>query len=103
MQKFKAGQLMKGNVEQRDRVETAMFLLGRSSIELEECILRTQQALRRSSHVGTVLDPALERLETIRKNVAAARRELSDYWVRRQGERWKTDAELAMQATNEDD
>lgn len=77
--------------EQRDRVETAMFALRNAIRDLDEIILRNQQAMRRSTHVHAVLDPALDRLVTVRQAVMAARRELNEYWVEQQKRRWSDD------------
>lgn len=98
MEKCRAGQLTKDNTEQRDRVETAMFVLARALTDLDECILRTQQALKRSSHVASVLGPGLERLQYVRDQVLIARRELSDYWSCRQVQRWKVQSQVGSQA-----
>lgn len=84
-----AGRLKTKNSEKRDQVETAMFALKRAERDLDEVILRSQQAMRRTSLVADVLDPAIERLVQIRKRVRVAKRAMNEAWLTGQAERWE--------------
>ena len=84
-----AGRLKTKNTEKRDQVETAMFVLKRAERDLDEVILRSQQAVRRTGLVADVLDPAIERLMQIRKRVRVAKRAMNEAWLMGQAERWE--------------
>lgn len=84
-----AGRLKTKNSETRDQVETAMMALKSAERDLDEVILRSQQAVRRTSLVADVLDPAIERLMQIRKRVRVAKRAMNEAWLTGQAERWE--------------
>ncbi len=84
-----AGRLKTKNSETRDQVETAMMALKSAERDLDEVILRSQQAVRRTGLVADVLDPAIERLMQIRKRVRVAKRAMNEAWLTGQAERWE--------------
>ena len=85
------GRLTKKRAAERDQVDQALYALSNSLIEIDEVILRNRQALRRSPLVGEVLEPAVERLASIRKRVRSAQRSLGDLWADGQTRRWRRD------------
>lgn len=84
-----AGRLKTKDAEKRDQVETAMFALKRAERDLDEVILRSQQAVRRTNLVADVLIPAIERLVQIRKRVRVAKAAMNEAWLAGQEDLWK--------------
>ena len=84
-----AGRLKTKNSEKRDQVETAMMVLKSAERDLDEVILRSQQAMRRTSLVADVLNPAIERLVQIRKRVRVAKAAMNEAWLAGQAEKWE--------------
>jgi hypothetical protein len=84
-----AGRLKTKNAEKRDQVETAMFMLIHAERDLDEVILRSQQAVRRTSLVADVLNPAIERLLQIRGRVRVAKGSLNEAWLAGQEDLWE--------------
>lgn len=84
-----AGRLKTKNAEKRDQVETAMFALKRAERDLDEVILRSQQAVRRTNLVADVLIPAIERLIQIRGRVRTAKSALNEAWLAGQEDLWE--------------
>jgi hypothetical protein len=70
-------------------VETALGALQRALIDLDEVILRNQQAMRRTGLVVDVLGPALERLTEIRGWAEIAKREMAAAWQENEKTRWE--------------
>jgi hypothetical protein len=73
----------------RDDVELALFALGFSLDLLEEGELRIRQAIQRTALVADVLDPALDRLEMVRRQVKMARGVVRELWRTGQAGKWK--------------
>lgn len=65
----------------QDHLEQALAHLAGISADLDEVVLRNRQAIRRTSLVEEVLDPALERLKAIRKELDRAQHELKLAWL----------------------
>lgn len=86
-----SGRLTIDGAARRDQIEDAMAALYRINKDIDEIILRTQQANRRSALVHPVLDPAIERLHEIRQRVQVARKLIGDYWASEQNRRWKVE------------
>lgn len=85
---------MSGNIKAqakipRDHVELVQVLLMDMLIDIDELILRNQQAMRRSGVVVDVLTPSTERLAELRRSVTAAQGELSALWHDGQAVRWQ--------------
>lgn len=83
-----AGQLKRMAAIRRDHIETCQAELVTLVDMVNECSIRTRQAMRRSPLVGDVLSPAVERLEEIRQSVALIQSEISEYWREQQCTRW---------------
>jgi hypothetical protein len=66
-----------------------MFALNQAERDLDEVILRSQQAVRRTNLVADVLIPAIERLLQIRGRVHAAKTALNEVWLAGQEDLWK--------------
>jgi hypothetical protein len=81
--------LKRKNEQTRDDIETAMFMLRSIERDLDEVILRNDQAIRRTSLVSEVLEPAIQRLAQIRKRVRVARSSMSAAWINGQARRWE--------------
>lgn len=84
-----AGRLKNKSAARRDYVEWAMFELRTAERDIDEVILRSQQAKRRTSLVDDVLDPAIERLVEIRKRVKRAKLAMNENWIEGQAHRWE--------------
>jgi hypothetical protein len=65
-------------------------MLFEASLDLEEVALRIHQAIKRSLLVKDLLDPALERLDQICKDMKLAREEINKAWIEGQSRRWKS-------------
>ena len=76
----------------RSRIENVQAYLDGMVMDVDEVILRVEQALRRTPLVSDVLDPSLDRLATIRGYVLRARAELSAAWHEGEASQW-TDEE----------
>ena len=74
--------------ERRDQVEEALAALGRSLRDIDEILLRMQQAIRRSSIVYDVLGPAVERLLALRASVRSAQSAIGLIWKSEQTRHW---------------
>jgi len=59
-------------------------------LDVDEVIVRNQQAIRRTGLVDEVLSPAVERLEEMRDNLSLAQRELGIVWKDWQAGRWRS-------------
>lgn len=79
------------DAEQRDHIETAQAMLCGMLVNLDECILRNQQAMRRTSLVGEVLEPAVVRMEMLRAELRVVQRELTAAWLMGQAVKWRND------------
>jgi hypothetical protein len=75
--------------KRRDRLEVAVFSLGTALVELEEVLLRNRQAMRRTSLVVEVLDPAITRLESIRANLRQSQLAMAELWKEEEARRWE--------------
>ena len=84
----KRGKLAKGLTARRDHVETAQAALMGLLVDVDEVILRNQQAMRRTGLVADVLEPAVKRLAEIRDDIRLAQRELGEAWSEAQSRRW---------------
>ena len=88
-----AGQLIRTAAIRRDHIETCQAELVTLVDMVDECSIRTRQAMRRSPLVGDVLSPAAERLDEIRQSVELIRAEISEYWREQQCVRWQPPVE----------
>lgn len=84
-----AGQLIRTAAMRRDHIETCQAELISLASMVDECAIRTRQAMRRSPLVGDVLSPAVERLEQMSQSVAMIQDEISEYWREQQCTRWQ--------------
>lgn len=82
------GKLVRTAAIRRDCIETCQAELVSLASMVEECAIRTRQAMRRSPLVGDVLSPAAERLEQMSQSVAMIQDEISAYWREQQCTRW---------------
>lgn len=64
----------------RDQIEECLFPIARAGLLLDEVELRIVQAIRRTPLVGTVLDPALDRLQEARAIIVDINAGLADNW-----------------------
>jgi phosphoglycolate phosphatase-like HAD superfamily hydrolase len=87
----KKGRLTDTAEARRDHLENAMFQLGGVLVDLDEAILRTQQAMRRTPWVLDVLDPAVVRLVKVGQQVRMAKAELNIFWTNEQEAKWRRD------------
>jgi len=85
-----AGRLKRIPTARRDHIETAQVLLICSIGDIEEIILRNQQAVQHNILADNVLSPAIERLIEMRDDLALAQRELGHVWADGQASRWST-------------
>jgi hypothetical protein len=72
----------------RDQTEEALAALGRSLRDIDEILLRMQQAIRRSSIVYDVLGPAVERLLALRSSLRSAQDVIGLIWKEEQTRHW---------------
>jgi hypothetical protein len=72
----------------RDQVEEEMAVLARSLRDIDEILLRMQQAIRRSSIVFDVLGPAVERLLALRSSLRSAQGAIGLIWKEEQTRHW---------------
>lgn len=72
----------------RDQVEEEMAVLARSLRDIDEILLRMQQAIRRSSIVFDVLGPAIERLLALRSSLRSAQDVVGLIWKEEQTRHW---------------
>lgn len=77
------------NAAERDHIETAQAMLCGMLANLDECILRNQQAMRRTGVVVEVLEPAIVRMEMLRAELRVVQRELREAWLKGQAKRWE--------------
>jgi hypothetical protein len=84
-----AGRLGRLVVEKRDHCESAQVLLVGLTMDVDEIMLRSQQAMRRSDAVADVLAPAVERLRAMRDSLRLAHQELKDLWTEQQTTMWR--------------
>jgi hypothetical protein len=77
------------NAVARDRIEAAQAHLVGMLVNIDELILRNQQAMRRSGVVVEVLEPAVKRLERMRHELRLAQKELNAAWVEGQNRKWE--------------
>lgn len=80
--------LMGKRGRRRDRIETALARVIKVLADLDEIILRTRQARRRSAVVQDVLDPAIERLIEMRDELESVQQELQAAWMNGQADKW---------------
>ena len=85
--------LIRTAAAKRDRIETCQAELVSLDSMVDECAIRTRQAMRRSPLVGDVLSPAVERLEQMSASVSMIRAEISEYWREQQCIRWQPPSE----------
>ena len=85
-----AGRLERSCSIRRDRIETAQVMLITLMKDVDEVLVRNQQAIRRTGLVDEVLFPAVERLEEMRDNLDLAQRELGIVWKDWQAGRWRS-------------
>ncbi len=76
---------MKGRIKaseqrRREQVEAVQARLMLAALDLDEVTLRQRQALRRFPALGGVLDPAIERLGEIRREVRKAHQLMAELW-----------------------
>jgi hypothetical protein len=72
----------------RDQIEEEMAVLARSLRDIDEILLRMQQAIRRSSIVYDVLGPAVERLLALRSSLRSAQSAIGLIWKEEQTRHW---------------
>jgi hypothetical protein len=77
----------------RDQVEEALTALAKSLRDIDEILLRMQQAIRRSSIVYDVLGPAIERLLALRASVRSAQDAIALIWKEEQTRHWEVENE----------
>lgn len=75
--------------QQRDRIETMLFLLRAALRDLDEVSIRSQQAIKRTPLVTDVLAPGLERLTTIQEYIRRAHELAADQWHDGNNHRWR--------------
>jgi len=85
------GRLRKNDTSERDNIETAQAALSGMLVHVDECILRSHQAMQRSSLVIDVLEPAIRRLEAIRSELRLAQKSLNAVWLKGQERKWRRD------------
>lgn len=83
------GRVKNANVVERDHIEAAQAALCGLLVSVDECILRNQQAMRRTGVVVEVLEPAVVRMEMLRAELRVVQRELSAAWVEGQQRKWE--------------
>jgi hypothetical protein len=74
--------------KRRDQIEEEMAVLARSLRDIDEILLRMQQAIRRSSIVYDVLGPAVERLLALRSSLRSAQDVIGLIWKEEQTRHW---------------
>jgi hypothetical protein len=75
--------------QNRDHLETAMTAHVDALLAIDETLLRIRQALRRSNQVKDVLEPAVERMMEIRRELVLAQQEVRQAWQAEQEKKWK--------------
>jgi hypothetical protein len=73
----------------RDEIETAQAELVGLVRDLDEVMLRLQQAMRRTQLVADVLAPAMKRTAEIRKALRRVHEQVNTAWARGQENNWK--------------
>jgi hypothetical protein len=73
----------------RDQLERIIFELGPILPALDEVILRSKQAVRRTPIVAPVLEPAIFRLEEIRQRINNITLALGEIWTNGSERKWK--------------
>ena len=86
---MKAGRISFDGHFERDRLEEAQVILAEVSMDLDEISLRIRQAIRRTSMVHGVLEPAYRHLELARADIAKVQVDLGEAWRERQKKRWR--------------
>ncbi len=84
-----SGRLTKRAMLQRDELEEILFAISIAMDLLDEIIIRTHQAMRRTHLVFDVLNPAIERLSAIQQRLTYAHRGLHAYWQSKQEDSWQ--------------
>lgn len=84
-----AGRLERECSRRRDHIETAQAVLLRLMIDVDEVIVRNQQAISGKGSVDNILAPAIERLVEMSDDLHLARDELIQVWTDGQAVRWR--------------
>lgn len=85
---MKRGNKPKEMAKKRNHLETAQAEMVGLVRDLDEVILRTRQAMRRTAIVVDVLGPAVERLAEIRKSLRVVHAEINEAWSDGQERNW---------------
>jgi len=88
---MRRGRLTNKGQVRRDGVETAMMLLHAMLTDVDELMVRNQQAMRRTALVAPVLEPAVDRLHHMRAELRLCQRHLSGVWSDGEAQRWIDD------------
>lgn len=81
--------MTKRRTRQREWMETVQVELVMVLMDLDEVILRTQQAVQRTAMVADVLDPSLKRLARIHKSLRLIKRTMDGYWEEADKHGWR--------------
>ena len=85
-----AGRLTIAAAISRDQIETCQAELVGMLAVVDELLIRTSQAMRRSPVVSDVLEPAVDRLSSLRSSLRLVQREMNTYWAEQQTIQWQS-------------
>jgi len=74
------GRIDDGDQRRREELESIQAGLVLAAFDLDEIILRQKQALRRYPNLNGVLQPALDRLSEIQREIRRARALMAELW-----------------------
>jgi len=86
-----AGRISAHAGQSRDHIETILATMPGVLLAIDEAHLRVRQAIRRSSQVGDVLAPAVERLDQALNDLSLIQSAASAAWSDGQDRRWSED------------
>lgn len=86
---MKPGRPDQHQISRRDCIESAQAELVGLLRDLDEVILRNQQAIRRTELVADVLAPGIERLVEIRNSLRRVHKTVNTAWAEGQERNWK--------------